>query len=869
MASQIRHLRSGDADKRPAPEEMVYGQLAVNYSADSRAVFFKDSADGVTKVGPTHVGPTAPNLTPAGSAGNSVGESWLDTSDPAALILKIWDGAQWSSAAGVVGPQGPAGPAGADGAPGADSTVPGPKGDPGADGAPGADSTVPGPKGDPGADGAPGADSTVPGPAGPAGADSTVPGPQGPPGLDSSVPGPQGPAGSPGADSVVPGPEGPQGPAGPAGADSTVPGPQGPPGLDSTVPGPQGPAGADSTVPGPQGPAGADGAAGPQGPAGPTAVSTDAGNTSTLGTDGLIFTPASGGSQWTDIGGSLTPTAGGSVGVDSSSKFILGFDAFGGAEIYYDGVDGHLKLSPRETFHTVLPNGYLGIGIIPDSLLHVGLGTPAGLRIGYQDTSVNYYDADTHNFRTGDGTQAITVDANLNLTVAGLAGTGTEMVVADGWGTLSRQPIGSGPQGPAGADGAPGAPGLDGAAGPQGPAGPTAVSTDAGNTSTLGTDGLIYTPTGAIILPATLAEAAAGTINTAFLSPETGVPKDAPGMTGAALLPGGADALRPAAPVPGMLRWNTDPASLNGNRVEVYDSVYPAWRQLEYASQPQVTTTYTVQQGEWLSGAILCDDFIVPAGVTASVIGSLYVYATGDVSIQGTLNGNELGTMGAASFATGCPIGLQIYVGPGFGIGGGSTTTGGRRYTPQLSLAGSGGAGGFCANGTGSDTAGSSGLGGASGASLLIRAQGSITVEGTGSIGMSGGPGQIFDRASNMVVTGPGGGSGGVVIFHANGNCTNIGTIYARGGYGEGPHNGGCGGGGGGGGIVILQSDFGTSSLGYLDVAGGPGAPGVAATIGGGGGGGCGGRGGDSGAGAVADGSAGEGGFYAKFGSPF
>jgi hypothetical protein len=31
MASQIRHLRSGDADKRPAPEEMVYGQLAVNY----------------------------------------------------------------------------------------------------------------------------------------------------------------------------------------------------------------------------------------------------------------------------------------------------------------------------------------------------------------------------------------------------------------------------------------------------------------------------------------------------------------------------------------------------------------------------------------------------------------------------------------------------------------------------------------------------------------------------------------------------------------------------------------------------------------------------------------------------------------------
>jgi hypothetical protein len=42
-------------------------------------------------------------------------------------------------------------------------------------------------------------------------------------------------------------------------------------------------------VPGPQGPAGVDGAAGPQGPPGPTAVSADAGNNATLGSDGLIY----------------------------------------------------------------------------------------------------------------------------------------------------------------------------------------------------------------------------------------------------------------------------------------------------------------------------------------------------------------------------------------------------------------------------------------------------------------------------------------------------------------------------------------------------------------------------------------------------
>ena len=52
-----------------------------------------------------------------------------------------------------------------------------------------------------------------------------------------------------------------------------------------------------------------------------------------------------------------------------------------------------------------------------------------------------------------------------------------------------------GPQGPAGASGATGPQGPAGATGPQGPEGPTAVSADAGNTATLGTDDLIYVPT--------------------------------------------------------------------------------------------------------------------------------------------------------------------------------------------------------------------------------------------------------------------------------------------------------------------------------------------------------------------------------------
>lgn len=102
--------------------------------------------------------------------------------------------------------------------------------------------------------------------------------------------GPAGPAGPAGSDGID-GAQGPQGIQGPAGAD----GAQGPQGI-------QGPAGADGAQ-GPQGiqgPAGAEGAQGPQGvqgPAGPSAVSTDAGNTATLGTDDLIYVPAAGGGE--------------------------------------------------------------------------------------------------------------------------------------------------------------------------------------------------------------------------------------------------------------------------------------------------------------------------------------------------------------------------------------------------------------------------------------------------------------------------------------------------------------------------------------------------------------------------------------------
>ena len=80
MASTVKHLRSSTAAKRPTASGLSDGQLGINTASGTPGVFFKDSAGTVTKVGPAHVGSAAPNATPAGSAGNSLGELWVNNS---------------------------------------------------------------------------------------------------------------------------------------------------------------------------------------------------------------------------------------------------------------------------------------------------------------------------------------------------------------------------------------------------------------------------------------------------------------------------------------------------------------------------------------------------------------------------------------------------------------------------------------------------------------------------------------------------------------------------------------------------------------------------------------------------------------------
>ncbi len=101
MAGVLQHLRSSTLDKRPNPASMVDGQIAINYASGAPGMFFKDSNGSLVKVGPVHVGSGAPNAVPAsgGTAGNSIGEQWLDTSG-GTYVFKIWDGAAWRSEAG-------------------------------------------------------------------------------------------------------------------------------------------------------------------------------------------------------------------------------------------------------------------------------------------------------------------------------------------------------------------------------------------------------------------------------------------------------------------------------------------------------------------------------------------------------------------------------------------------------------------------------------------------------------------------------------------------------------------------------------------------------------------------------------------------
>lgn len=134
------------------------------------------------------------------------------------------------------------------------------------------------------------------------------------------------------------------------------------------------------------------------------------------------------------------------------------------------------------------------------------------------------------------------------------------------------------------------------------------------------------------------AQAAAGTLNTVASTPQTAVPKDASGMTGAALMPGGTDAERAAIATPsgGMFRYNT---TLSPDSMEFYDSTQSSWVAL--ATLPQLQgvsldaySNFSANNGGFTDVATspaftIRNGVIVPAGYTNFIVYSSLAFKAG------------------------------------------------------------------------------------------------------------------------------------------------------------------------------------------------------------------------------------------------
>lgn len=94
MPTAIQFLRTSEPNLRPNPANLSDGMPMFGLNQTDPGLFFKLQDSTLCKIGPCAVSPLAPNSTPTGQSGNTVGEFWLDTSS-AIDQLKVWNGSTW------------------------------------------------------------------------------------------------------------------------------------------------------------------------------------------------------------------------------------------------------------------------------------------------------------------------------------------------------------------------------------------------------------------------------------------------------------------------------------------------------------------------------------------------------------------------------------------------------------------------------------------------------------------------------------------------------------------------------------------------------------------------------------------------------
>ena len=85
--------RTGNASDRPSGVTIQAGEMALSFGGADPGLYFEDSAGDIRKVGSNFYGSTAPNSTPVGLPGNSIGETWTTSSSP--YYLQVWTGSTW------------------------------------------------------------------------------------------------------------------------------------------------------------------------------------------------------------------------------------------------------------------------------------------------------------------------------------------------------------------------------------------------------------------------------------------------------------------------------------------------------------------------------------------------------------------------------------------------------------------------------------------------------------------------------------------------------------------------------------------------------------------------------------------------------